>query len=153
MTPAGGCPASAMAGPQAAEGDRVGVHHPLQAGSGEAKRTLHMRQRHIDDGCVEHDHELGGRDDQQTGEVTQWLLVPASRHHGAADGGEGRRRRVTTRTAGASHDRHLCAHGVNRPRSAAVTCSWVGPPLAVRDLRRDRYGDSRSMIQPPLPPR
>jgi hypothetical protein len=37
---------------QAAEGDRVGVHHPLQAGAGEAKRTLHMRQRDIDDGAV-----------------------------------------------------------------------------------------------------
>jgi hypothetical protein len=25
-----------------------------------------MRQRHIDDGRVEHDHELGGGDDQQS---------------------------------------------------------------------------------------
>jgi hypothetical protein len=51
---------------QAAEGDRVGVDHPLQAGSGEAKRTLHMGQRHIDDGGVEHDHELRGGDNQQS---------------------------------------------------------------------------------------
>src|SRR5258705_11148026 len=39
------------------------------------------------------------------------MLIPAGRRH------------VTKRTTGASHDRHLCAHGVNRPRSAAVTCS------------------------------
>jgi hypothetical protein len=51
---------------QPSEGDRVGVHHPLQAGSGKAQRPLHMRQRHIDDGGVEHDHELGGGDDQQS---------------------------------------------------------------------------------------
>ena len=45
------------------------------------------------------------------------MLVPAGRHHDAASNGEGRRRRVTKRTAGASRDRHLCAHGVNRSRS------------------------------------
>jgi hypothetical protein len=38
--------------------------------------------------------------------------------------GEGHRRRVTKRTACTGHDRHLCAHGVTRPRSAAATCSW-----------------------------
>jgi hypothetical protein len=58
-----------------------------------------------------------------SGEVTQRLLAPAGRHHRAAGGGEDRRHRVTTRTGGAGHDRHLCAHDVNRPRSAAVTCS------------------------------
>jgi hypothetical protein len=57
------------------------------------------------------------------GEVTQPTLVPVDRHHGEAAGGEGHRRRVTKRTAGTGHDRHLCAHGVTRPRSAAVTCS------------------------------
>jgi len=51
------------------------------------------------------------------------MLVPAGRHHDAAADGEDRRRRVTKRTAGASRDRHLCAHGVNRSRSGAVTCS------------------------------
>ena len=56
-------------------------------------------------------------------DLTQRMLVPAGRHHGSATDGEGRGRRVTKRTVGASHDRHLCAHGVNRSRSAAVTCS------------------------------
>jgi hypothetical protein len=51
---------------QTAEGDRVGVHDPLQAGAGEVERALHMRQRHIDDGAVEHDHQLGGCNDHQS---------------------------------------------------------------------------------------
>src|SRR6266568_1480255 len=57
------------------------------------------------------------------GEVTQPTLTPVDRHHREADGGEGHRRRVTKRTACTGHDRHLCAHGVTRPGSAAVTCS------------------------------
>jgi hypothetical protein len=66
------------------------------------------------------------------------------RRGGVADG-EGRRRRVTKRTAGASHDRHLSAHGVNRPRGAAklvAGCHVVlfdqaidGPGVARRQVR------------------
>jgi hypothetical protein len=37
---------------QAAEGDRVGVHHPLQAGAGEAERLLDVREGHVHDGGV-----------------------------------------------------------------------------------------------------
>jgi hypothetical protein len=51
---------------QAAEGDRIGVYHPLQAGSGKAKRPLDVRQGNVHDGPVEHDHQLGGGDDQQS---------------------------------------------------------------------------------------
>jgi hypothetical protein len=50
---------------QASEGDRVGVHDPFQAGSGEAKRPLDVREGDVHDGPIEHDHELGGGDDQQ----------------------------------------------------------------------------------------
>ncbi len=50
---------------QAAEGQRVGVDDPLQAGAGEAERGLDVRQRDVDDGGVQHHHELRGGDDQQ----------------------------------------------------------------------------------------
>ena len=50
---------------QAAERQGVAVHHPLQAGVGESQGRLDVRQRDVDDGRVEHDHQLRGRDDQQ----------------------------------------------------------------------------------------
>ena len=50
---------------QPAEGQRVGVDHPFQAGAGEAERALDVRQRDVDDGRVEHHHQLRGGDDQQ----------------------------------------------------------------------------------------
>ena len=50
---------------QPAERHRVGVDHPLQVGPGEAERGLDVRQGDGDDGQVEHDHELGRRDDGQ----------------------------------------------------------------------------------------
>jgi hypothetical protein len=43
---------------QPAEGERVGGHHPLQVGEGEAEVGLDRRQRHVHDRNVEHDHEL-----------------------------------------------------------------------------------------------
>ena len=43
---------------QAAEGQGVGVDHPLQAGAGEAERGLDMRERDIDDRGVEYHHQL-----------------------------------------------------------------------------------------------
>jgi hypothetical protein len=42
---------------QAAEGDQVPVHHPLQAGRGEAQVPLDRRQGHGHDGPVEDDHQ------------------------------------------------------------------------------------------------
>jgi hypothetical protein len=59
-----------VAGPSAeqqqpAERHRVGVHDPLQVRPGEAERGLDVRQRDDDDGQVEHDHQLGRRDDGQ----------------------------------------------------------------------------------------
>src|SRR5690242_3762578 len=38
---------------------------PLQAAAGKAKRLLDVRQGNVHDGGVEHDHELGGGDDDQ----------------------------------------------------------------------------------------
>jgi len=50
---------------QPAERQGIRVDHPLQAAAGESQGGLNVRQRDVDDGRVEHDHQLGGRDDQQ----------------------------------------------------------------------------------------
>jgi hypothetical protein len=50
---------------QPAEGQRVGVDHPFQAGSGKAERPLDVRQRDVDDGRVQHHHQLRGGEDHQ----------------------------------------------------------------------------------------
>ena len=50
---------------EAGERDRVGVDDPLQAGGREVQAVAHRRQRHVDDGDVEDDHELGQADDEQ----------------------------------------------------------------------------------------
>src|SRR6266508_18711 len=60
--------ASAVAGAaaeqqQPAEGERVRVQHPRQAGGGEAQGLLDLWQGDVDDGRVQHDHELRRRDD------------------------------------------------------------------------------------------
>jgi hypothetical protein len=57
------------------------------------------------------------------GEATQRVLGPVDRHDRKTVGGEGDRCRVTKRTASTSHDRHRCAHGVTRPKSAAASRS------------------------------
>ena len=43
---------------QPAEGQRVGVDHPFQAGPGKAERPLDVRQGDVDDGRVQHHHQL-----------------------------------------------------------------------------------------------
>ena len=48
---------------QAAEGQGIGIDDPLKVAAGEAERALDVRQGHVDDGRVEHDHELCRRDD------------------------------------------------------------------------------------------
>ena len=75
-------PAEQVTGPgaqqqQAAEGERVGVEHPGQLRVGEVQRGLDVGQRDVDDGRVQHDHELAGQDD---GEHHAWrgLTAPAS---------------------------------------------------------------------------
>ena len=45
--------------------ERVGVHHPLLAGHRKPQAVAHLGQGHIDDGHVEHDHELGDAADDQ----------------------------------------------------------------------------------------
>ena len=50
---------------EAPVGDEVGVDHPRQAGLRKTKVALHERQRHVDDGRVEHDHQLPQADDDQ----------------------------------------------------------------------------------------
>ena len=49
----------------AAEQDRVGGHHPLQALLAEVQVGLDRRQRDVDDRHVEHDHELCGDDHRE----------------------------------------------------------------------------------------
>jgi hypothetical protein len=61
---------------QAAEGQGVGVEHPRQAGGGEAQRLLDLRQGDVDDGGVQHDHQLRRRDD---GERQRGVLAAARR--------------------------------------------------------------------------
>jgi len=50
---------------QPAEGQRVGVDHPFQVRPGKAERPLDVRQRDVDDGRVQHHHQLRGGQDQQ----------------------------------------------------------------------------------------
>ena len=50
---------------QSAERDRVCVDHPLQVGGVELQGVLYRRQRHIDDGDVQHDHQLRDGDHDQ----------------------------------------------------------------------------------------
>ena len=50
---------------QAAEGEDVGVEDPRELAAREAEARLDVGQRDVDDGGVEHDHELGGQDHEQ----------------------------------------------------------------------------------------
>src|ERR1700712_4192938 len=50
---------------QRAEGQRVGGDDPLARAFGEAERFLGRGQRDVDDRRVEHDHQLGDREDDQ----------------------------------------------------------------------------------------
>jgi len=50
---------------QAAERQRVGGHHPLPVGGGEAQVPLRGRQRDVHDRGVQHHHELGQADGAQ----------------------------------------------------------------------------------------
>ena len=68
--PAEDVPGPAAQQQQAAEGQCVGVDHPLQAGAGESERLLDVRQCDVDDRRVEHHHQLcGGDDDQRQAEL------------------------------------------------------------------------------------
>ena len=50
---------------EAAEGEDVGVDHPLQVALGEVERLADRRQGDVDDRGVEDDHELGHREQRQ----------------------------------------------------------------------------------------
>ena len=50
---------------EAAEGQRVGVHDPLQVGLGHVQVGLDRRQRHVHDRRVEDDHELRQADEAE----------------------------------------------------------------------------------------
>ena len=71
---------------QPAEGERVGVDDPFQVGTGKVQRVLDVRQRHVDDGGIEHDHELRGRDDREREAEPPWRRRRRARR---VDGGDG----------------------------------------------------------------
>ncbi len=50
---------------ESGERQRVGVDHPLQAGGREVQAVAHRRQRDVDHGDVEDDHELREQHDEQ----------------------------------------------------------------------------------------
>ena len=62
---------------QAAERQRIAVDHPLQAAVGKSEGRLDVGQRDVDDGGVEDDHQLRGRDDQQ-GQAEVTAAVPGA---------------------------------------------------------------------------
>jgi hypothetical protein len=83
---------------QAADGQGVGVDDPRQAGLAEAEIGLDVGQRDVDDGAVEHDHQLGSADDGEgepepsTGSVGRCRGDRVLRFGGAggiSDGGHG----------------------------------------------------------------
>ena len=85
-------PAQDVAGPaaeqqQAAEGQRVGVDDPLQARAGEAQCVLDVGECDVDDGRVEHHHELRGGDDDEG--QAEMALACASRCSWAPSPGRG----------------------------------------------------------------
>ena len=51
--------------------DQVRVDHPGQVGLGKTKVALHVGQRHVDDGGVDHDHQLPEADDDQRGPASE----------------------------------------------------------------------------------
>ena len=57
---------------QPAEGQRVGAHHPRQAGRGEVQRGLDVGERHVHDGGVDGEHELADDDDRESEATTVW---------------------------------------------------------------------------------
>ena len=57
---------------QPAEGQRVGAHHPRQAGRGEVQRGLDVRERHVHHGGVDGEHELADDDDRESEATTVW---------------------------------------------------------------------------------
>ena len=61
---------------EAAEGQRVGVLHPRQAGGREAERVVDLGQSGDDDRDVEHDHQVAGEDDrEETGGIGDTLRL------------------------------------------------------------------------------
>ena len=52
---------------EAGEGQGVGVDHPLLTGHRQPEALPHLGEGHIDDGHVQHHHELGGTADGQDG--------------------------------------------------------------------------------------
>ena len=63
---------------EAAERDRVGGHHPLEARVREVERRADRRQRDVDDRDVEHRHEERGADERERLPAA-WVAVSGQR--------------------------------------------------------------------------
>ena len=77
---------------QPAEGQRVPVHHPGQAGRGEVQAVLDVRQGDVHHGRVEDDHELRAEHDRER-QVSAPL--PAARGSGCGNGHVGTHLAIT----------------------------------------------------------
>ena len=73
---------------QATEGERVGVDDPFEAGPAEAERLLDVGECDVDDGRVQHHHQLGGGDDHQRQAETA-VTGPGTSGTGDGPPGEG----------------------------------------------------------------
>ena len=94
---------------QPAEGQRVGVDHPFQAGAGKAERVLDVRQRDVDDRRVQQHHQLRGRYDEQ-GQAEAGTGCPGPRGtRGNRPPGYGSRLRHEGFSLGG------CGHGISVP--------------------------------------
>ncbi|MEO9174270.1 MAG: hypothetical protein ABI317_02065 [Gaiellales bacterium] len=67
---------------EAAEGDGVGVHHPLQSADREAEVIADRGQRDVDDRHVEQHHELRGADEGEDHSVPTGVGLPTRLHAG-----------------------------------------------------------------------
>ena len=81
----------AGAGPQeqqAAEGEQVAVEDPRELAPGEAEALLNVREGHVDDGGVQHHHELGRQyDEQEHRRGPEQALQASGRARGGTAGG------------------------------------------------------------------
>ena len=107
---------------QAAEGERVGVHHPRQAAPAEAEVGLDVGQRDVHDGAVEHDHQLGAADDGE-GEAEpagsrRCRLGRRGRELACGGGGHGVRSSRSKKVGKSRGVRRDCGRGSRGPPAA-----------------------------------
>ena len=106
---------------QASEAEGIGGDDPLQAVAREPEGALNMRQSDVDDGGVEHHHELGGGDDHQR-QAGAGRTRGSCGEHGALLGFSGPVQRTAARRSGPAEP--LAAN-----QRSSRTVRNVGPPV------------------------